>query len=131
LWICICGYAGKYGYIDKQGKFVISPQFDNARRFEEGLAAVRVGGGDDGKWGFIDKQGKIAINPQFYEIWLGSFKEGLAAVRIGDYKTGKRGLVDKQGKFVINPQFDEGHVFSGGLAVVRVGDEWGFITIAR
>jgi WG containing repeat len=49
----------------------------------------------------------------------------------GDYKTGKRGFVDKQGKFVINPQFDEGHAFSGGFAVVRVGDEWGFITIAR
>jgi len=92
------------------------------------LAAVLVGGGEDGKWGFIDKQGKTVINPQFYEIWLGSFKQGLAAVQIGDYKTGKRGFVDTRGKFVINPQFDEGHAFSEGLAVIRVGDQWGYIS---
>lgn len=34
----------KWGYIDTTGKFVINPQFDEARLFQEGLAAVEIGG---------------------------------------------------------------------------------------
>lgn len=63
----------KLGYVDNNNKFIIQPQFDEAREFSEGLAAVRVGGqwimqtvGNDGqggaeyirmltggKWGYI------------------------------------------------------------------------------
>ncbi len=46
---------GKYGYIDKTGKYVINPQFDYAGSFSEGLAVVEIGG----KWGYIDKTGKF------------------------------------------------------------------------
>jgi len=31
----------KYGFIDKSGKVVIEPQFDEVRAFSEGLAKVR------------------------------------------------------------------------------------------
>jgi hypothetical protein len=49
----------KWGYIDKTGNFVISPEFDDARSFsvsktipkEAGLALVNAGG----KWGYIRK----------------------------------------------------------------------------
>jgi len=35
---------GKWGYIDKTGKIVIEPQFDDAYyNFHEGLASVGVG----------------------------------------------------------------------------------------
>lgn len=38
---------GKFGYIDKTGKYVIDPKFDNAKTFSNGLAAAI-----DGKsWG--------------------------------------------------------------------------------
>ena len=56
---------GKWGYIDKSGKFVIDPQFDYAEGFSEGLAAVRSGDEKTGKWGFIDRSGKYAITPQW------------------------------------------------------------------
>jgi len=56
--------SGKIGYIDKQGKIVINPQFDDAWHFSEGLAGVKIGG----KWGYIDKQGKIIINPLLSKI---------------------------------------------------------------
>lgn len=49
---------GKRGYIDKTGKIVINPQFDDARHFTEGLASVNIGD----KWGYIDKAGKIVWN---------------------------------------------------------------------
>ena len=51
--------AKKYGFIDKNGKVVIEPQFDNVSAFSEGLAKVEK----DGKWGFIHKSGKVVIEP--------------------------------------------------------------------
>ena len=34
--------AKKYGFIDKNGKVVIEPQFDNAGNFSEGLASFGI-----------------------------------------------------------------------------------------
>ena len=53
--------GGKTGFINRDGKLVINPQFDDARNFYEGLALVSNGG----KAGYIDKEGKNIINPQF------------------------------------------------------------------
>ncbi len=50
---------GKYGYINCAGNMTITPQFDLAHEFHEGLAAVEI----NDKWGFIDKTGKIVIRP--------------------------------------------------------------------
>jgi hypothetical protein len=107
----------KWGYIDSDGRLVISLQFEQAEDFEQGLAAVRVGK----KWGFVGEDGRYAINPQFDEAW--SFSEHLAAFRLGD----KWGFIDKIGKYAINPQFDAAYSFSEGLALVETGREWGFI----
>ena len=68
--------AKKYGFIDKNGKVVIEPQFDDTYPFSEGLAMVEK----DGKRGYIDKSGKVVIEPQFDEV--GDFSEGLAGVAI-------------------------------------------------
>ena len=46
------------GYFDRTGKIVISPQFDSAYPFEDGLALVKIGG----KSGYIDKTGNV-ISP--------------------------------------------------------------------
>lgn len=66
--------AGKWGYIDGTGKQVISPQFDLANSFSEGLAAVKV----KNKCGYINKIGKVVVQPQFSSCE--DFAEGLAAV---------------------------------------------------
>jgi hypothetical protein len=130
--------TGKWGFIDKTGKFVINPQFDKTAgedpfggEFLDGLAAVRVGDKITGQWGFIDKTGKFVINPQFSEIQ--EFGGGLAAVR----NSNGWGFIDKTGTFVITPQSNRINdirqvgTFSSGLAAVRVGDaktgKWGFI----
>jgi hypothetical protein len=49
----------KYGFIDKTGKIVVNPQFDEVSGFSEGLSGVKL----SGKWGFIDKTGKYVWNP--------------------------------------------------------------------
>lgn len=113
----------KWGYIDKKGTVVINPQFEEARYFSEGLAAVRSGG----KSGFISPKGDFVINPQFDTAY--SFSEGLAAV-VMDHKLG---FIDTSGKIVINPQFDTDRelsilsFFSDGLALVKSGQKFGFI----
>ncbi len=66
---------GKVGYIDKKGEIVITPQFDTAWPFSEGLALIE----DDGKYGYIDKKGEIVITPQF--DYARSFSEGLALIK--------------------------------------------------
>jgi len=84
----------KYGFIDKQGKFVIDPKFDFADSFSDGMAVVRIGDEESGKQSYIDSGGKIISTPQFDQI--SAFAEGLAAVRVGDDKTGKYGYISRQ-----------------------------------
>ena len=115
--ISIYTAGGKGGLIDKTGKIVIEPQFDDIGYFSEGLVWVVV----DGKYGFIDKSGQMVVKAQFDELL--PFKEGLAVVRID----GKYGFIDKIGQVVIEPQFDDAWYFSEGMSSVRIGDKCGFI----
>ena len=105
--------GGKWGYINKEGKMVITPQFDAALDFLEGMAMVLVGD----KVGYINKEGEMVINPQFDSAL--SFSEGMASVLVGD----KMGYINKEGKMVINPQFVFFMSFSEGLAYTKVGDK--------
>ena len=51
----------KLGFIDKAGKQIIPPNYNDAQPFSEGLAAVRL----KGEYGYIDRSGKMVIPPQF------------------------------------------------------------------
>ena len=130
-----------WGYIDKQGQWVIPPRanstgswqrnrigfwvfvrahagFTGAAAFSDGLAAVREV--ETGLVGFIDNQGQWVIEPQF---------DGLTASR--ETETGLIGFTDNRGewRFGPRPQFISedmlygsgnglfvGHAFSMGLA---------------
>ena len=48
---------GKWGYIYKNGKYIIRPQFDEASYFLEGVAGIKV----DGKWRYIYKNGNFLV----------------------------------------------------------------------
>ena len=80
-----------WGYIDRSGKTIIFPRFDDAFPFSEGLAAVR----SHGKWGFIDRNGKWVIKPRFDNA--DRFSEGLAAVNYDQSWY----VIDKTGKTVL------------------------------
>lgn len=114
----------RFGYIDNEGKMVISLQFSQARGFSpDGLAAVKRGR----HWGFIDFQGKLRIAPQFEAV--SDFAGGLAAFKYSKWYwlQAKWGYLNYQGKIVIEPQFNQAFSFSEGLALVRVGFLWGYI----
>lgn len=54
----------KYGYLDKNGKVIIQPQFDNVKPFRNGMAIVKL----DGKYGAINAQGKLVIPAKYSHI---------------------------------------------------------------
>ncbi len=51
----------KWGFINKQGKVIISPIFDYADYFSNEYALVKF----NKKFGYINKLGKFVINPKF------------------------------------------------------------------
>jgi WG repeat protein len=108
--------AGKAGFIDHAGKLAIEPQFDEARDFAEGLAAVRI----NITWGYIDAAGKVVIPLQF--ATAADFSEGFALV---SNERGQRGLIDHNGVFSTMTLHGWVYGFSEGLARVGIGERRG------
>jgi len=107
----------RWGYMNREGKVVIEPRYDDASCFFEGLAAVKLGD----KWGYVDRRGMLVIPAQF--AMAGRFSSGRAAViRRSDVRWPLRvGHIDATGKMIIKPDFFGGRDadFRDGLALVR------------
>jgi hypothetical protein len=103
-----------WGFIDKNGKEIIKPEYNMVSEFNEGLASVQIGN----TWGFIDKKGKLIIK-NIYDETIG-FSDGLCAVRRGN----KWGYIDHKGKIVLDFIYDQAYPFNNGKAHVSIGDEY-------
>lgn len=68
---------GKWGYLSKDGKIVIEPEYDDAKSFNIGYAPVLI----NGKWGCIDEKKNVLITPAFDSMEAFS-KNGYASVKI-------------------------------------------------
>lgn len=126
------GVGDKAGFIDLKGKWIINPQFENVKQFQDnGLAEVML----NGKWGWIDKTGKMVIEPKYDKnfnepVYYDYVDEYGRVVYVGRYdgftrseKQDERyyiyGLVDRTGKTIIEPRFLYIGRFSNGLAPVK------------
>lgn len=101
--------AGKYGFVDKDGKVVIPLEYDEIRSFSETLAGVMK----DGKWGFIDKNNQTIIafdhpddtSPRYSVNFMGVgmfiFDDGVAEV--GTNTQDKTACIDKNANSVPCP----------------------------
>ncbi|MBQ2540312.1 MAG: WG repeat-containing protein [Paludibacteraceae bacterium] len=132
-----------WGFIDENGKMVISANYSETYNFSCGWARVK----EDGEKQFIDKDGKSVIPDPFPESYfnfnrirfeedgkVGMYDENWKVVIPADYKSlgvctedglisfsedGKEyGYLDKDGKVVIQEQFYNAENFAGGIAVV-------------
>jgi hypothetical protein len=108
-------HGQKWGYVDRTGKSIIAPQFDDEGDFFSGLAKVRK----DNKWGYINDAGRMVIPDQFDDA--GDFRDELAPVRVDR----KWGFINLSGKFVASPQFQAAAEFSDGVALFEVWDTVG------
>lgn len=123
------GENKKFGYIDKKGSVIISPEYKDVRPFVELYAAVSP----DGKtWGYLKEDGSFFVKPQF-DI-LSDFRCGRGAAMIQQGKTqiNERGeitipmynefLIDESGRFIGEPRsgFKCYYTFSeDGIAVAE------------
>ncbi len=145
----------RWGFIDKEGKTIIAPQFVSAGFFSDGLCAVSD---ERNKWGFIDKKGDLKLEYKYENV--SPFRSGKAKVMLdgrwgiidntGKYLVeaeydnieidgssylvqddNKFGWLDRGGKVMITPRFDDAFPFNGNkYAAVRDGARWGYINDA-
>ena len=108
---------GLWGFINKQGEWVIDATYEEAYYFTEGLAAVQYAG----SWGYINRHGLWIIRPGFMDAK--PFSEGLACVM----KNNKWGFIDKKGNFLIEPAFAVVSSFTDGMALVSADGGYTFI----
>ena len=114
----------KWGYINKQGKVVISLKYEGADEFEKGSGAVFR----NRKFGLINRQGKLVVPIKYYDSPNLSSYKGLYNI------SGKDGVgvIDSNGKIIVPAaKYDYIMFFREGLALVgkKIGGEFkgGFI----
>ena len=55
---------GSWGYIDTTGKLVINNIYQNAFRFQDGLAKIKI----NGKYGYINTKGELIVKPEYDKV---------------------------------------------------------------
>jgi hypothetical protein len=105
-----------YGYIDKLGKIIIQPKYENAENFINGKAVVKLG---EGNYELIDKTGKTLTSLKYY--YVASMGEGLITFR--EKSEDKVGYIDENGEVIIPPSFDYADAFKNGMAIVSMNNE--------
>lgn len=136
-----------YGYIDREGKEVIAPQYKQARAFSDGLAEVQSGA----QWGYINPQGQWALKAQYAQttpfvggyalvnqqtvidkqgkvqgtvLLEGSIKDGFQGGRgVWQTTTGQLHILPN-GQPAYYAQYDAVTPFAAGLAFAKRGEQW-------
>src|SRR5436190_16195368 len=107
--ILVAFQSGKAGYIDSNGVAKVHFQFEDARNFSEGRAAVRK----NGSWGFISRIGAIAVPFEYASVSDFSFSFAAARTRTNWL------LIDLSGKEIGRMVGDNVSPWAAGIA--RVG----------
>jgi hypothetical protein len=108
--------GNKVGFIDRRGQWAMTPQFDWAEPFSEGVAAVDIGG----MRGFVNRTGRFPVPPAFAEVH--SFSGGLA---LAYQESCKPLFIDHSGKVVISAPVDFASAFRDDLSIVGIGGRCG------
>jgi hypothetical protein len=141
--------TGQWGYVNREGKYVISPRFCSdcyVSRFSGGRAWIRT----SYKYGLIDRSGEFVVPPTF--LLADNFSDGMARVVVNggpcvyhgdgpcpgtdilgfsvrdaaDVPPCRFTFVDRRGN-VLDERFDNARDFSEGLAPVLKNGKWGYI----
>lgn len=122
--------TGKYGFINKKGKFVIPCIYDYARFFSEGVCKVGliIGknelGYDEYKYGCINTRGDIVI-PIIYDGFWGRFENGYIEAK----KDGHGTLLGIDGKPLpgFSWEYDDVRRIREGFARFEKDGKFGFL----
>ena len=110
-----------YGFVDRDGKTAIQPQFMPAAEFPDDPADLPMGGLDH-DWCYFDRTGKIIIRVSMGTPLHGanSFSNGRLRVKEGF----TWGYKDATGAWAIPPKYNDAEDFKGGVARVQDGAKW-------
>lgn len=111
----------RYGFVDRQGKTVIEPQFMTAGEFPDDPADLPVAALNR-DWCYFDRAGKIVLRvsmgPNLNDADL--FANGRLRMKEGF----TWGYKDASGAWAIPPRYNDAQNFDGGYAAVQDGDKW-------
>lgn len=102
-----------YGYVDRNGRVMISAKYEVANDFNNSKTVVKL---VKGPYEIIDINGNTIQN--FKYPFVGNISEGLLAFK--EEIDGKFGYINEEGDVVINPQFGSVEAFRSGVAVVNI-----------
>ncbi len=91
--------TGLWGYISRDGEWVIEPQYSTAYCFTEDLAAAAD---KYGEWAYIDRRGVAVIDSvdKFSLDAAGHFSGGITAVLLERYSEGELVVINKDGEMI-------------------------------
>ena len=89
---------GLWGYIDKSGDWIISPNFIKAQPIENGVGRVRF---TNGLMGLINTQKDTLIQPQFDDI--SAQQDNLFVTRLRN----KKGIIVSEGNVIVDNVYDD------------------------
>lgn len=108
---------GKYGLINRKGKEIVKPQYDDIN-YEDELTHT-IGFNKNGKWGLLNTKGKVLVKP-IYDYELASSEE-----LINTCIDGKWGFIDARSyETVIEFKYDAADWFINNEAPVKLNDKW-------
>ncbi len=116
---------GKWGFMNRDGRLVVPPQWHQVLDFHEGLAMVSnyYPSNRTYEFGFVNTNGHLEISLRWGRAL--SFSEGLAAVS----SNGLWGFIDKSGRMVIPPLWEACESFRDGISVVYKSNRFGVIDL--
>ncbi len=103
----------KIGFIDKKGRFLIPPVYENASDFHEGKAVAETERGLI----YIDRKGKKALEGYFEQA--SDFENGIAKVKL----LGKFGIIKTDGSWLLKPKYQHINVQPNGYLVCILRDK--------
>lgn len=109
----------KYGYINNYLSLSIPADYEDAKDFSCGLAAVKKGG----LWGFINEKGDFAIPGEYSDAY--SFRDNIAPV----CKNGAWGIINKKGETVVDFRFENILQGESGKYPGKKDGKWYIITV--
>lgn len=108
---------GNFGFINTSGEWMIEPQFEEVRKFQDGLAAYKM----NGLWGFVDRMGTKITAAQFEQV--SDFRRGIATVK----QSGKQNLIDRNGNFLLTEGYDRISLGADNYFISENNEQFGLI----
>ena len=112
----------KYGFIDLNGKKVVSFIYDYVGEFNDGLCLVKK----NGLFGYINQIGQEVIPCKYVDAMDFSSNKAAVAMSLRNDKI-VYGYIDTKGNIVIPFKYEFAASFKDGLACVKKNDKFGYI----